>query len=64
MSDLKPIYSWPEAQPLFGNISRTTAWRMIRAGTLPAPIQISPGRVGWHHNDIAAWQDGKRDWRA
>jgi predicted DNA-binding transcriptional regulator AlpA len=52
---VEPIYSWREARPLFG-MSRTTAWRMVRAGTLPKPVHISPGRIGWRHSDIAAWQ--------
>lgn len=53
---VEPIYGWPEARPLFGNISRTTAWRMIRAGDLPKPVHISRGRIGWWHRDIVAWQ--------
>jgi predicted DNA-binding transcriptional regulator AlpA len=50
------IYSWPEARPLFGNISRTTAWRLVRQKTLPRPVQVSPNRIGWRHSDIVAWQ--------
>ena len=53
---VEPIYDWPSARPLFGNISRTTAWRMIRAGELPQPLHISPGRIGWLHSAIAGWQ--------
>jgi predicted DNA-binding transcriptional regulator AlpA len=53
---VEPIYSWRDVRPLLGGIGRTTAWRMIRAGTLPGPVAISPGRVGWRHSDIAGWQ--------
>ena len=53
----EPIYPWSKARPLFGDIGRSTAWRMIRAGKLPAPIPLSPGRVGWREADIRAWQD-------
>lgn len=53
---VEPIYPWRKARPLFGDIGRTTAWRMIRAGTLPAPVRVSPGRVAWRHSDIVAWQ--------
>lgn len=28
-------------------VSPTTLWRMVKRGEFPAPIQISPGRVGW-----------------
>lgn len=55
-STVEPIYTWRDARPLFGNISRTTAWRMVRAGQLPKPVHISPGRIGWPHSAIAQWQ--------
>lgn len=55
-SIVEPIYGWRDARPLFGNIGRTTAWRMIRAGKLPQPVHISAGRIGWTHSSIAAWQ--------
>lgn len=47
---------WLDVRPLFGGISRTTAWRGVRDGWLPAPIRISPGRKAWRSSDIAAWQ--------
>jgi predicted DNA-binding transcriptional regulator AlpA len=56
LGNVEPIYSWRDARPLFGGISRTTAWRMVRAGQLPRPVQISPGRVGWRHTDVQAYQ--------
>jgi len=57
-ADIGPerIYSWAEARPLFGNIGRTTAWRMVLDKTLPAPIRVSANRVGWRRSDIIAWQ--------
>lgn len=48
---------WREVQPLFGGISRTTAWRGVRDGWLPRPVQVSPGRHAWRASDVAAWQD-------
>lgn len=48
---------WREVQPLFGGISRTTAWRGVRDGWLPPPVQVSPGRHAWRASDVAAWQD-------
>lgn len=48
---------WREVQPLFGGISRTTAWRGVRDGWLPCPVQVSPGRQAWKASDVAAWQE-------
>lgn len=33
-------------------LSRSTVWRLERAGQFPPRIRISPGRVGWLENDI------------
>jgi predicted DNA-binding transcriptional regulator AlpA len=48
---------WREVQPLFGGISRTTAWRGVRDGWLPRPVQVSPGRHAWKSSDVTAWQN-------
>jgi predicted DNA-binding transcriptional regulator AlpA len=56
LGSVEPIYMWPQARQLFGGLSRTTVWRMVRAGALPKPIHLSPGRIGWRHSDIANWQ--------
>ena len=48
--------SWPQVRPLVGNIGRTTAWRMEKAQTFPAPVSVSPGRRAWRESDILAWQ--------
>lgn len=53
---LERYLGWHEVQPLFGGISRTTAWRGVRDGWLPAPVQVSPGRKAWRASDVAAWQ--------
>ena len=36
-------------------ISRATIYRMIKAGTFPPQVQVSPGAVGWHAEEIDAW---------
>lgn len=33
-------------------ISKPTLYRGIKAGSLPAPVKISPRRVGWRSTDI------------
>jgi len=37
--------------------SRSTIWRMERAGTFPPSHLLSPGRRVWFADDIAGWQD-------
>jgi prophage regulatory protein len=41
-------------------ISRTTLWRMERAGDFPRRIQISAHRVGWFEAEVDAWLDGRK----
>jgi len=36
-------------------LSDTTIWRLTRSGALPAPVRLSPGRVGWPGAVIDAW---------
>lgn len=35
--------------------SRTTLWRMIKAGTFPAPVKLSPGVTAWRVEAVMAW---------
>lgn len=37
------------------SLSRTTLWRMVRAGTFPRPIPLSPGRVAWSEAEVSQW---------
>jgi prophage regulatory protein len=40
-------------------VNRSTLWRMCREGRFPAPIQITPARLGWRQSTVVAWmQDG------
>jgi predicted DNA-binding transcriptional regulator AlpA len=39
-------------------LSRTTIWRIERAGKFPLRIQKSPGRVGWRESEIDAFVAG------
>jgi prophage regulatory protein len=36
--------------------SRTTIWRKVKAGVLPAPISIGPNTIAWDAAEIAQWQ--------
>jgi len=37
------------------SLSRTTVWRMERAGDFPRRRQLSPGRVAWLESEIQQW---------
>ena len=37
------------------NLSRTTIWRMRRAGEFPQPIRLSANAVGWPARVIDEW---------
>ena len=37
-------------------LSRSTRWRLIRAGKFPKKRHISPGRVGWLLSALRQWQ--------
>ncbi|MFK4650080.1 prophage regulatory protein [Bradyrhizobium japonicum] len=37
--------------------SRTTLYRMIKAGRFPKPVYISPNRMLWFEDEIVAWQN-------
>ena len=41
-------------------VSRTTLWRMERAGLFPRRIQVSAHRVGWIEADVNAWVEARR----
>lgn len=37
------------------SLSRSSIWRMYRAGLFPRPIQLSPNRIGWSEAAVRAW---------
>jgi predicted DNA-binding transcriptional regulator AlpA len=40
-------------------LSRTTVWRLERAGTFPRRVRKSPGRVGWRESEISDFVAGR-----
>ncbi len=40
-------------------LSRTTIWRLERAGEFPKRIKLSSGAVGYKLDDIQAWIDSR-----
>lgn len=49
------LLAWPRVREITG-LSRTTAWRMQKAGDFPPPVQVSAGRVGWWQSDLDRWK--------
>jgi len=49
------LLAWPRVKDITG-LSRTTAWRMQKAGDFPPPVQVSLGRVGWWQSDLDRWK--------
>jgi prophage regulatory protein len=36
-------------------LSRTSIWRLQRAGDFPSSRRLSPGTVGWLEGEVSAW---------
>ncbi|MFK4059311.1 MULTISPECIES: AlpA family transcriptional regulator [unclassified Brevundimonas] len=52
------LLPWGRVHDIAG-ISRTTAWRMQQTGDFPAPVSLSPGRVGWWESELTAWKGAR-----
>lgn len=52
------LLPWARVRDIAG-ISRTTAWRMQQTGDFPAPVPVSPGRVGWWESELTAWKGAR-----
>lgn len=37
--------------------SASQIYRMIAAGTFPAPVRLGPGRVAWRRSAVVGWLD-------
>lgn len=48
------ILRWPEVQSATG-LSRSTVWRLIRAGKFPSSVKITDHATGWKQSEIEAW---------
>jgi prophage regulatory protein len=45
-------------------LSRSTLWRLTRAGLFPAPVQLSARCVGWDLDEIDQWLEQRAATRA
>ena len=39
-------------------LSRWTIIRKVKAGTFPAPLRLSEGRIGWTKSAFEKWKNG------
>ena len=40
------------------NLSRSTIYRMMKVGTFPQTVQLTPNRVGFRTSDLKKWVGG------
>lgn len=45
----------PRNLPQLTGLSRTTCWRLERAGDFPKRLRLSAGAVGYRRNEIEKW---------
>lgn len=45
--------------PQVTGLSKSTIWRLERAGQFPHRIQLSPGRVGYRRSEVEEWLDSR-----
>ena len=41
------------------SLSPSTIWRRMQAGDFPESVQLSPGKVGWHEEEIDLWLESR-----
>ena len=51
----------PRDLPSLTGLSRTTIWRLERAGEFPKRIRLSAGAVGYRMTDIITWLDSRQN---
>lgn len=48
----------PEVERLTG-ISRSLIYELVRAGSFPIPVRLTPNRVGWLEHEVQEWIQAK-----
>jgi len=48
------IIRWPQVKAATG-LSRTTIWRLEKAGQFPKRRSLGSNSVGWLHSELTAW---------
>lgn len=49
----------PRNLPAIVGLSRTSIWRLERAGDFPKRIRLSAGAVGYRRAEVEAWLDSR-----
>lgn len=57
--DPDKILLWPQVRELVP-LSRVSVWHLRRNGDFPAPLRLSPNRVGWRLSEVRAWIEGRQ----
>lgn len=50
----------PRNLPTETGLSKTTIWRLERAGDFPARIRLSAGAVGYRRSEVKAWLESRQ----
>ncbi len=45
----------PRNLPAITGLSRTSIWRLEKAGQFPKRVRLSAGAVGWRLSEVMAW---------
>jgi prophage regulatory protein len=48
----------------YTGLGRTTIWRATKSGAFPAPIRLSPNRIGWSRRAVETWLEANTTSRA
>jgi len=69
--NLKPLTAQPAARESIPRIlrlpavlqatrlARSTVYRMMAEHTFPAPVKLAKRAVGWRHDDVRQWTNGR-----
>lgn len=52
------ILLWPQLRELVP-LSRVSVWNLRRSGDFPAPVKLSPNRVGWRLSEVQRWIESR-----
>lgn len=40
------------------SLGRSSIWRLVKDGSFPRPVKVSPGATRWRRVDLEQWRDG------
>jgi predicted DNA-binding transcriptional regulator AlpA len=54
-----PFATWRDLRSIV-LVSQSTWARMVKNGTAPAPVVLSPGKIAWRRSAVEAWVESRR----